>query len=169
MEIEEQNWFALAVRSRHEFVVSDALRQKGIETFLPFVKRMRQWKDRKTCVAFPLFPGYLFISISPHPEEFMKIIKIRGSVTLISLEPGHPTPIPSAEINSLKIVLDSGSAFDVYPQFKEGARVRIKKGPLHGAEGILANKEEQQVFVVNVELLGRSVGVKIQAHDIETV
>jgi transcription antitermination factor NusG len=98
----------------------------------------------------------------------MKVTKIRGSVTLVSLKPGYPTPIPSEEIDSLKIVLDSGSAFDVYPQFKEGARVRIKKGPLGGAEGILESKEDQQVFMVNVELLGRSVGVKIQAADIES-
>lgn len=168
MRTEAQNWYALSVRSRHEFVVHDALRQKGIETFLPFVTRTRQWKDRKTTVEFPLFPGYLFVSILPHPEQFMKVVKVRGSVTFISLVPGYPTPIPSGEIDSLKIVLDSGSAFDVYPQFKEGARVRIKKGPLSGAEGILANKEDQQVFMVSVELLGRSVGVKIQAQDIET-
>lgn len=167
MGTEEQSWFALSVRSRHEFVVHDALRQKGIETFLPFVKKVRQWKDRKTSVEFPLFPGYLFVCICPRAEEFMKVIKIRGSVTLVSLRPGYPTPIPSEEIDSLKIVLDSGSAFDVYPQFKEGTRVRIKKGPLGGAEGILANRENQQVFMVNVDLLGRSVGVKIQAADIE--
>jgi len=168
MITEKQNWFALSVRSRHEFVVYDALRQKGIETFFPFVKRVRQWKDRKTSVAFPLFPGYLFVSLCPLPEEFMKVIKVRGSVTFVSLQPGYPTPVPAEEIDSLKIVLDSGSVFDIYPQFKEGVRVRIKKGPLSGAEGILANKEDQQVFMVNVELLGRSVGVKIQAADIET-
>jgi len=165
----ELSWFALSVRSRHEFVVHDALRQKGVEAFLPVVKSVRQWKDRKTSVDFPLFPGYLFVSIPPHPDEFLKVVKIRGSVTFISLVPGYPTPIPSGEIESLKIVLDSGSAFDVYPQFKEGARVRIKKGPLYGAEGILAKKEEQQVFMVNVELLGRSVGVRIHAQDVETL
>lgn len=168
MKTAEQNWFALSVRSRHEFVVDAVLRHKGIVTFLPSVKRVRQWKDRKTSVEFPLFPGYLFVSLFPHPEEFMKVVKVPGSVTLISLVPGYPTPVPTEEIDSLKIVLDSGSAFDVYPQFKEGARVRIKKGPLTGAEGVLTKKEEQQVFMVNVELLGRSVGVKMQAQDIET-
>jgi len=168
MNSEEQNWFALSVRSRHEFVVHDALRQKGYETFLPSVRRVRQWKDRKTAVEFPLFPGYLFVAVRPHAEDFLKVSTIRGSVTLISLVPGHPTPIPSGEIESLKIVLKSGSDFDVYPQFSEGVRVRIKKGPLAGAEGILAKKEEQQVFMVSVELLGRSVGVRIAAQDLET-
>jgi transcription termination/antitermination protein NusG len=168
MKTMEQSWFALSVRSRHEFVVHDVLRRKGIITFLPSVKRVRQWKDRKTCVEFPLFPGYLFVSLAPHPEEFLKVIKVPGSVTLISLVPGYPTPVPTEEIDGLKIVLDSGAAFDVYPQFKEGARVRVKNGPLAGAEGILANKADQQMFMVNVELLGRSVGVKIQAQDVET-
>ncbi len=31
-----------------------------MEPFLPVVDRLRQWKDRRKRVAFPLFPGYCF-------------------------------------------------------------------------------------------------------------
>lgn len=72
----------------------------------------------------------------------------------------------SEEIQALKTVIESGQAFDVYPHFREGARVRIRRGPLQGAEGVLAEKDDQHLFCVNVEILGRSVGLKISADDL---
>jgi transcription antitermination factor NusG len=165
----EANWYALYVKSRHEFVVSGELHRKGVETYLPSVTKLRQWKDRKKQVEVPLFPGYLFVHIAPDPEEFSKVIKTRGTVTFISLNPGHPTPLSPEEVSSLKILLESGEEVDIYPQLKEGAPVRVRRGVLKGAEGILAKKHDQSVFVVSIELLGRSVGVKIYADDVEAV
>ncbi len=163
----ELNWYALAVKSRHEFVARDELLKKGIETFLPSIVRLRQWRDRKKNVEFPVFPGYLFVYVARCAQDFLNVVKTRGSVALVSLEPGHPTPVAPDEISALKAVIASGRTFDVYSHFQNGARVRIRRGPLQGAEGILAKKEDQQLFFVNIEILGRSVGLKISADDIE--
>ena len=161
-------WFALYVKSRHEFITNGELRKKGVETFLPSVKMSRQWKDRRKLIEFPLFPGYLFVHIYPNPEEFINVFKTRGAVTLISAEPGHPAPVPPEEISFLRLLIESGKELDIYPHIKEGAWVRVKRGPLKGAEGILEKKEDQYMFLVNINLLGRSVGVKIYADDIES-
>jgi transcription antitermination factor NusG len=162
-------WFAVYVKARHEFFTDSELRKKGIETFLPAVKKWRQWKDRKKLVDFPLFPGYLFVHIYPNPEGFLDVLQTRGTVTLISVELGHPTPVPPEEINSLRLLIESGKELDIYPHLKEGTWVRVRKGLFQGAEGILQKKEEQYVFLVNIKLLGRSVGVKIHADDIESI
>lgn len=165
----EACWYALTVRSRHEFLTRDELEQKGIITFLPIVKRLRQWRDRKKIVEFPVFPGYLFVSLVPEPGAFLPVIKTRGTVSLISLEPGHPTPVPADEIDALRKVVTSGRPFDIYPGYHLGTRVRIRRGPLQGAEGVLGKREDAQTFYVNVEILGRSVGLKITADDIELI
>lgn len=161
-------WFALYVKSRHEFITNGELQKKGIETFLPSVRISRQWKDRKKLIDFPLFPGYLFVHRSSSPEELIKVLKTKGAVTFISLEPGHPTPVPREEISSLRLLIESGKELDIYPHLKEGTWVRVKRGTLKGAEGILKMKEDQYMFLVNIRLLGRSVGVKIHADDIES-
>ena len=161
------NWYAVYVKSRHEFVVSGELQRKGVETFLPSVAKLNQWKDRKKRVDVPLFPGYLFVSIAPDPEEFLRVLTTRGAVTFISLEPGCPTPVPPEEIYTLKRLLNAAEKIDVYPYIKQGARVRIKKGVFMGAEGILASKDDHHLFLVSIDLLGRSVGVKIFADDVE--
>jgi transcriptional antiterminator NusG len=160
-------WFALYVKSRHEFITDSELRKKGLETFLPSVKKLRHWKDRKKLIDFPLFPGYLFINIYPNPEEFINVLKTRGVVTLVSLGSGHPMPVSPEEISSLKLLIESGKELDIYPHLQEGAYVRIRKGALKGAEGVLKKKEDQYMFLVNINLLGRGVGVKIYADDIE--
>jgi transcription antitermination factor NusG len=163
------NWYALSVKSRHEFVTHGELVQKGIESFLPASRRLRQWKDRKKWVEFPLFPGYLFVHVAPSPEAFLNVLKTRGAVNLLSSQPGFPTPVPPEEIDSLRIMIESGTDLNVFPNLKEGAKVRVKRGPLAGAEGTLTTKNEQYMFLVTIELLGRSIGVTIYADDIETV
>jgi len=167
--ISPPNWYAVYVKSRHEFVVLNELRQKQIEAFLPSVKKSSQWKDRKQVIEYPLFPGYVFVQVIPHPESFLNVLKTRSVVTLISQEPGIPTAIVPEEIHSLKLLIESGKEIDVYPHLKEGMRVRVKSGSLAGAEGILSNKENECIFHVNVDLLGRSVGVKVAPNAIEPI
>lgn len=163
------NWFALRVRSRHEFVTRNELAKKGVETYLPAATKLRRWKDRKKQVDFPLFPGYLFVSVAPRPDEFLKALKTRGAVSFVCLEPGQPSPVSREEIQSLRIILQSEGEYDIYPEMKQGARVTVKSGPLKGAEGVIIGREERYIFVVNIEILGRSVGTRISAEDIEPV
>ncbi|MBZ0156125.1 MAG: UpxY family transcription antiterminator [Alphaproteobacteria bacterium] len=167
MTMDGMHWYALHVRSRHEFVARDELLRKGIDVYLPALRQCRQWKDRKKTVDFPLFPGYCFVHIPPRPEEFVAVLKTKGAVTLLSAKPGIPTPVPPEEILSLRILVESGTELDIYPHLREGMRVRVKRGPLKGAEGVLEKKEEQYLFTVGIELLGRSISVKVYADDIE--
>ncbi|MEW6115746.1 MAG: UpxY family transcription antiterminator [Nitrospirota bacterium] len=161
------NWYALYVRSKHEFVTTGELSKKGIDVYLPSVQRWHQWRDRKKLVNSPLFPGYLFVNIPPEPEAFITVLKTRGAVTFITLDHIQPTPIAAAEIETLKLLTLSGEEIDVYPHLKEGGRVRVKRGPLAGAVGIIARKEERYMLLVNVTLLGRSVGVRLYPGDVE--
>jgi transcription antitermination factor NusG len=163
------NWYALYVKSRHEFIAQNELVKKEVETFLPVVRKLRQWKDRKKWVDFPLFSGYLFVNIEPVPESFHNVLRTVGVVNLLSAKPGHPTPISQEEIHSLRVLLNSGKDYDVYPFLKEGKRIMVTRGPLRGAEGVLTQKEDEFMFLVNIEILGRSVGVRMYAGDMEAV
>jgi len=162
-------WFVLYVKARHEFATNAELRKKGIESFLPSIKRWRQWRDRKKLIDFPLFPGYLFVHIFPNSEGFVNALRTRGAVNLISAELGRPTPVLPEEISSLRLLIESGKELDIYPHLKEGTWIRVRKGLLKGAEGILEKREDQYLFIVNIKLLGKSVGVKIYADDMEIV
>jgi transcription antitermination factor NusG len=162
-------WYALYVKSRHEFVTRHELERKGVEAFLPSARRSRLWRDRRKLVEFPLFPGYLFVHIHPDPESYLNVLKTRGAVTFVSLEPGCPTPVPHEEINSIRVFAESGEEINVYPDLTEGKRVRVRRGPLKSAEGVLKRKESGNFLLVNIEILGRSLGVRIYDDDVEIV
>ena len=160
-------WYVVHVRSRHEFVVHDELERKNIRAFLPSFKRTSQWKDRKKEIDHPLFPGYVFVQVPDRPGSFLEVLKTRGVVVFVTLAPGMPTPVATEEIDSLRLMVGTCGELDVYPHLKEGMRVRVKSGPLENAEGILWKKENEYRFAINVELLGRSVAVRIAPDDIE--
>lgn len=165
----EFHWYAIYVRSRHEFKVLDRLTKAGINAFLPVVERLNKWKDRKKLVNFPLFPGYLFVHIRKIYDDMLAVLKTHGVVRFISIIPGEPEPVPDEQIDSLKRLIESKESIDPYPYLKEGQRVRIKKGPLAGVEGILTEKTGQHLFVLSVDILRQGVSIKIDASDVEPV
>ena len=169
MSASASNWYALYVRSRHEFSVESELQVRGVEVYLPLVQKFRQWKDRKKLVQFPVFPSYLFVNLPEKDEAFHHVLRTRGVVTLLGSRPGEPTAVPPGQIDSLKLLFDRGGEVDIFPHLRQGARVRVVRGALAGAEGVIDRKGEHHMLLVNVGLLGRSVGVKIYAEDVETV
>jgi transcriptional antiterminator NusG len=162
------NWYALFVRSHHEFVTTEQLQKQGIEAFLPSVKRVRRWSDREKTVTYPLFPGYVFVHISPSAEMFLRVVKTHGTVSFVSQEPGHPTPVDPVEMHALRLMMARNGEIDIYPYLCEGASVVIRRGPLQGASGVLAKKGDDNLFLVNVEILGRCVGLKINADELDS-
>ena len=169
IETLEHKWYAVYVKSRHEFQVYERLNKKQIEAFLPIVERLRRWKDRKKLITFPLFPGYLFVRISKSAQERLSVLKIKGVVRLLSSLHGDPDPIPDEQINSLKRLMENKEALDPYPYIDKGQRVRIKGGPLNGVEGILVEKLDKHLLVLSVDVLRQGVALTIDAADVEKI
>jgi transcription antitermination factor NusG len=162
-------WFAIHVKSRHEFKVRERLINARVETFLPVVERLRRWKDRKKLVGFPLFPGYVFVHLKMDPEEKLRVLRTPSVVRFVGTVPERPEAVPDEQIESLKKLVENGEAVDSYPYLKEGQQVRVTKGPLAGATGILVKKEDRHMLVISVDLLRQGVSVRIDASDVESV
>ncbi len=163
------SWFAVQLRSRHEFQVFEKLTGAGIETFLPFVEKLRKWKDRNKLVRFPLFPGYLFVHTDLNHESRLTVLKTKGVVRMLGAASGEPVAVPDEQIVSLKQAVDAQLPLDPYPYLKEGERVRIKRGPLAGALGILVQKLERHYLVLSIDILQRSTAITVEATDVEAI
>ncbi len=162
-------WFAIYVKSRHEFQAFERLNLKGIEAFLPTVERLRKWKDRKKMVTFPLFPGYLFVHIPKSVNDILSVLKVNGVVRFIGKEQNNPDSIPDEQIMSLKRLVESKETLDPYPYLKEGQTVRIRRGALSGVEGILIEKLGQHMLVLSVDILRQGVAVRVDASDVDKI
>lgn len=165
----KQCWYAIHVKSRHEFKVLERLTGTGVEAFLPVVERLSKWKDRKKLVAFPLFPGYMFVHISRSYDSMLPVLKTTGVVRFLGMVPGEPETVPDDQIIRLQRLVESKEELDPYPYLKEGQRVRIKKGPLAAMEGILVERAGKHILVLSVGILRQGVSLKIEASEVEAV
>ncbi len=163
------HWYAVHVKSRHEFRVYERLTGAGINTFLPSMKRLSKWKDRNKLVEFPLFPGYLFVQIDKGHDSRITILKTQSVVRILGTVTGEPEPVPEEQIQSLMKIIDAGVPLDPYPYLQEGQRIRIKRGPLAGIEGLLVEKTGQQKLVLSIDILSQSTSVTIQASEVERI
>jgi transcription antitermination factor NusG len=152
------SWFALQVRARQEFRVSEHLRSNGYEGYLPLHKCSKRWSDRIKEVETPLFPGYLFCRFDPLYR--LPILKIPGVIQVVGFN-RQPVPVNDDEMRAIQAVVDSGLPSQPYPYLEVGDKIQIESGPLRGLEGLLVEFQGNHRLVVSVTLLQRSVAVNI--------
>jgi transcription antitermination factor NusG len=160
------DWYALRTRSRHEKRVREQLEAHGIEPFLPLVERWRQWKDRRKKVAFPLFPGYCFARF-PLSQRVV-VVSTQGVVQILGNQEG-PVPVPEAEIDAVRRLVESTLPYDPYPYLTEGMQVEVIRGPLSGLRGLLLRKGARARLVIGVALIHQGASVELDAFDVAPV
>lgn len=157
-------WYALWTRSNYERVVSDQLQAKGFETFLPDMSVWSARRGKRRLERRSLFPGYLFVRHALDKESYVEIVKARGLVRILGGGWDHPSPVPRAEVESVRTVVDSHLAPQPFPYLEKGQRVRIRDGALAGAEGILLERmDDRALLVVSIELFRRSISIEIDS------
>ncbi len=157
-------WWALYTRHQHEKIVAAMLQSKGIEVFLPPYGPMRRWKDRYKLLSLPLFPCYLFVRLED--DRRLQVITAPGVRMLLGDDEGAST-VPEAEIDAIREAVRAACPVEPHPFPKYGERVRVKRGALEGAEGILVNKRSRERLVLSVEMMAQSVGMEIDIFDVE--
>jgi transcription antitermination factor NusG len=156
--IQQHRWFALTVKPRHEKAVSQSLRYRGLEDFLPLYSARRRWSDRIKAVEFPLFPGYVFCRFD---YEFRFPVLSTPGVTSIVGFANVPTPISEDEIAAVQSIVASGLPAQPWPVVHVGQPIRIEYGSLAGLQGVLIREKGSLRVVVSLELLQRAVAVEI--------
>jgi transcription antitermination factor NusG len=159
-------WHAVYTSSRHEKVVAGQLEERGIESFLPLYRTLRRWRDRRKMVELALFPSYVFVRIGVH--ERLRVLQVPGVVKLVSFN-GEPAVLPEPEINALRNGLENQLYAEPYPYLRVGKKVRVVRGPMAGAEGILSRKKDRQRVVISVDVLMRSIAVEVEGADLEAI
>lgn len=59
--------------------------------------------------------------------QYRTILQTKGVVTFVCLEKGNPTRLPSEEITSLRYLIESSGAIDVYPHLELEASVKVRR------------------------------------------
>lgn len=163
----DANWYVAYVHSRSEKKVQERLDKQHIRNYLPLVKTIRQWSDRKKTVTVPLFNGYIFVCATS--EELTKIRMITGVVNFIYAD-GKPAVVAAKQIETIQQFLASGINIDTAPDtFAPGEKVRVTYGPLINTIGELIDVRNEKQFMLRVDLINQVMIIKLPAGYLEKI
>ena len=151
----DKKWYAIYTKPRWEKKVAARLDEKGIENYLPLVKTLKIWSDRKKWVQEPLFKSYLFVHVDI--KEYIPALQTSGAVKYVSFE-NKAVSIPPLQIDAVKTYIKSGEDFltDI-PDIKIGDRVLIIRGSLMGLKGTLVEYHQKHRVRIIIDGIQQSL------------
>jgi transcription antitermination factor NusG len=153
-------WYAIYIRSRWEHRVSDALRQKGFEVFLPTYSTAKcNSRGKNNSLLPPLFPGYLFCRMDVNDR--LPVLVVDGVISILGV--GQvPEAVPEHELDAVRRVMASGIAVSPELPLLPGQPVVVEHGPLKGITGTVVHTMSESLLVVSISLLNRSMAVRMK-------
>ena len=163
------SWYAVHTRSRHEDRACLGLLQKSFHAFLPKMEVWSKRKDRRKKIMIPMFPGYLFVELPTLNNEIkVDVLKTFGVVRILGKpKGGEPIPIPDDKIDAIRQIVDSRVEVQQLQYPRVGEPARIIDGPFKGFECLVLKTDyAKELFVISIELLQRSVAIKVEGFQI---
>ena len=159
------NWYPVYVRYRSEKKVVLELERKGIKTFLPLKKVLKQWSDRKKIVEEPIIPSYIFVHITH--QQIQEVLMTHGVVKFIyfsgSIATMHPKQMEDFQ---LLLALEADLELISHP-LEEGTQVIIKAGPFKGIRAEVVTINSKKNIILSFKKLGYSIEIKTSMAYIE--
>lgn len=165
---DEPQWVALYTNPRAEKQVEKNLKREGFEVYLPIVRELHTWSDRKKWVEAPLVKSYIFAKITAKQEYVVR--KVVGVAFLVKFK-NEVATIPEAEIQMMKDFIASKVELHVrnVGQLHKGSRVRIHSGSLSGKEGVLVSECEEGNFAVEITGISMALVASIDKDLLEVI
>jgi transcription antitermination factor NusG len=161
-------WHVLYVNSRSEKKVHKSLQEVSLESFLPLVETIRQWKDRKKTILNPLFPSYVFVNINSS-LEFHKALSVNGACAYIRFGNEYAR-VTEKEINQIKLLIGDKSISDIEMNTqlsKVGEIKKIAYGPLSGLECEILKVGKVNKVIVQIDSLNLNITATLPLHYFE--
>lgn len=161
----QKPWRIAHVKSRREKALADFLAKNGIGYYLPMVTRkQRSIANRVRYSLVPVFPGYIFLKA----DDRDRFTALRTNHIACIIE----VPDPDTLVHELKHIRKALTGnMPVYPVdfLSVGQRVRVKKGPMKGVEGVIIRKDRHFRLVLSVSAIARSLSVELDEDMVERI
>src|ERR1700735_2015920 len=165
LQLEMPRWYAIRARTRSETTVDAQLRAYGLETFLPVYGEVRRWSDRRKEIHRPLFPSYTFLRVAVS-AEIRSLVLCSAGVTDFVQSLGKPLAVADGEIEEIQALATHHIPFSPCAFVNIGTRVQVRGGALDGLVGILVGRNPDCSLVISVELIQRSVALRVQGYEV---
>lgn len=166
-ETTTRRWYAIYTRSRNEKKVAHELMTRGVEVYLPMIKTLKQWSDRKKWVEEPLFKSYLFVRI--FGKDYLEVLQTRGVVRFITFRKER-VPIPDEQIEAVRAYLDEPDPISISEScFEPGEHVEVTRGNLKGLTGTMVKVRGKHRVIIEIEVINEKLFLNIPRSFIQIV
>ncbi|WP_445454945.1 UpxY family transcription antiterminator [Flavobacterium sp. HNIBRBA15423] len=158
-------WYVLYVKSRWEKKVYESLKDISIEAFLPQVKAIHQWSDRKKTIFKALFPSYVFLTVNSS-LEFHKALSVNGVCAYVRFGKDYAR-VTEKEINQIKLLVEDKNLTDIEINVelpKIGEVKKINYGPLNGLDCEVIEAKNHNKIIVRINSLQQNIMATIPFH-----
>lgn len=128
------NWYVIYTKPKAEDIVSQKLRQAGLEVYNPKM-RVKKYLRNRYCEAIEqLFPCYLFARFEA--DKYLWMITYTRGVKKVVGSRNIPWPVADGVIDFIRSNEKDGFIIRRCEEITEGDTVKIAEGPLSGLTGI---------------------------------
>lgn len=159
-------WFALYTLSRQEKKAQHLLERQKIDNYLPLIKILKQWSDRKKWVEEPLFKSYIFVQTEYPSQTFFDATRTPGIAYPVR-QAGLPLPIGDEVIDAIKRMIEHG--YEIRTQkipLKPGTPVEITSGPLMGLKGEVVKGKGKFKFIIKVNTINTALLIDVAQENL---
>ena len=158
------SWHVLHTLSRQEKSLSRDLQAMNIAHYVPLVRQVRYYGKRKAVVEEALFPGYVFLLgslddayVADRTKRVANIIRVNDQDRM------------EWELRNLQLALGRNATLNPFPHLRKGLRVHIRTGPFQGIEGLIENLARNDRVLLQVDVLGRAVGLEVDGALLDVI
>ncbi len=163
----DKSWFAIYVKSRTEKKVSAELEKLGIDHYLPLIKILKQWSDRKKWVVEPLFRSYIFVHIEP--AQYYDVLKAFNVVRYITFE-RKAVVVPPQQIEAIKFYLEDEEPEEIMNEsWEKGQQVEVISGNMTGLAGELVEVKKKHKVRIKIEAINQIIFIQIPKNKLRII
>ena len=162
------SWYAIYTKVNQEKKIYNTLMENGIECYLPLIKTLRQWSDRKKWIETPLFKNYLFVKVSY--VEYFDVLNIPAVFSYVSFG-GKAQAIPEEQLENIKILIAQHERDVVLTKenLGKGDIAEVIYGDLKGLTGEVSQICGQSRIIIRLDSLNCSLYAKISMDEVRII
>lgn len=162
-------WYLIHTKPRQEEMAKENLERQGYFIYFPRAPVRRRKRGRAYTTIGPMFPRYLFISLSHGTDDWGPIRSTIGVSSLVRFGQ-QPAQVPQQLIDTLKAREDDEGIQVIHTNsLKRGEKVRIAEGAFEGYEGIFQTQSGKDRVIILMQIIERQVKLEIEQDKIEAI
>ena len=151
-------------------MIQKRLTSKGIESYVPLVKKTRRYTRKIKHVELPLMPCYLFVRITK--PDYVRVLETEGVTSFVKIA-RNLIAVQDREIELIQRFLNEADldieAVAGTHKLQAGDKVAISRGNLTGIEGHLVEQQGKHKLLVELETMGYTLQMTVDRQMVRKV